>query len=96
MHIRYTGAAGGKWVVPLDYGIKSEYPNEPQTKKVWLFNITGDPNEKVDLSGQYPEIVEMLIDKLKSYYKNLIFPNYPSQVRKSDPEQHGGLWKAWT
>ncbi|XP_071828727.1 arylsulfatase J-like isoform X2 [Apostichopus japonicus] len=89
------GSEGGKWIAPSDYNITPDQPLDPEGKKIWLFNITADPCEKVDLSNHHPEIVESLLDKLKGYYQNSISPFHPPETIQADPQLRGGLWRAW-
>ena len=62
---------------------------------VWLFNITADPYEEKDLSDQYPDVVEELINRLSVYYLDSVPVRYPRADINADPALNGGLWGPW-
>lgn len=89
------GANDGEWVPPPDSGISVSPPSRLPGKNVWLFNITADPSEKVELSSQHPEVVDQLIEKLAMYYKSSVPSNFPNQTLSADPALHNDLWEPW-
>ncbi|MGH0164296.1 UNVERIFIED_CONTAM: hypothetical protein FKN15_047077 [Acipenser sinensis] len=64
-------------------------------KSVWLFNITADPYERVDLSRRYPHIVKQLLLKLALYNKTAVPVRYPPKDTRSNPQLNGGVWGPW-
>ncbi|XP_078069909.1 arylsulfatase J-like isoform X2 [Mustelus asterias] len=64
-------------------------------KSVWLFNITADPYERVDLSQQYPEVVKKLLRRLAQYNKTAVPVKYPPKDPRSNPNLNGGAWVPW-
>ncbi|XP_019377566.1 PREDICTED: arylsulfatase J [Crocodylus porosus] len=64
-------------------------------KTVWLFNITADPYERVDLSGKYPEVVKYLLWRLSQFNKTAVPVRYPPKDPRSNPKLNGGVWGPW-
>merc|ERR1719495_2126741 len=58
-----TGDPGNSSWIPPPHDTLTFVPevHDPPTKNVWLFNITADPNEHVDLSDKNPEIVKTML-----------------------------------
>ena len=73
------------------------YPGNQRynAKSVQLFNIKYDPYEKVEVSDQYPEIVDELLAKLAQYNATAVPVRYPAEDPKADPKLHGGFWQPW-
>lgn len=93
-----TGAPGsenGKWIAPPGSNIKPHLPLTIPGKKVWLFNVTADPYEEVELSSQYPEIVNFLLKKLAAYYEDSVPVRFPKESWEASPSLHNGLWGPW-
>ncbi|XP_072921231.1 arylsulfatase J-like [Hemitrygon akajei] len=67
----------------------------PKGKSLWLFNITADPYERVDLSHQYPEVVKRLLLRLVQYNKTAVPVKYPPKDPRSHPTLNGGAWVPW-
>lgn len=62
-------------------------------KSVWLFNITADPYERVDLSNRYPGIVKKLLRRLSQFNKTAVPVRYPPktpEVTLGSMEESGG------
>ncbi len=49
-------------------------------KKTWLFHLTKDPTEKVNVAAKHPSQVARLKKLLKDYWKNKPAPQYPAAV----------------
>lgn len=97
-----TGNPGyGDWVPPQSFtnvGL-SRWHNERVSlsggKSLWLFNITADPYERVDLSKKYPEVVKQLLRKLAQFNKSAVPVRYPPKDPRSNPKLNGGVWGPW-
>lgn len=79
------------WIAPP--GGRPVKAPEP-LKQVMLFNIEEDPEERVEVSHQRPEVVAFLLRRLQLYQnqaKPIIFP--PDDPR-CDPEATGA-WGPW-
>lgn len=77
----YDGDAAGRW--------------DPSAKNVWLFNITADPQERHDLSDSKPEVVKMMLERLKYYQSTAVPARFPKPDPNSNPAKHGGVWGPW-
>ncbi|KAL9988759.1 hypothetical protein ACROYT_G003242 [Oculina patagonica] len=81
--------------IPLDVPLK--LPHEEVEKiDVALYNISTDPEERVDLSKTLPDIVKKMQMRLKDYMKSSVKP----LNQKPDPEafktaQKNGIWGPW-
>jgi len=61
-----------------------------------LFNITADPCEFYDLSQKFPDVYQMMLDKLEVYHKEMVTPRRISWTDPySNPKLHGGVWDSW-
>ncbi|XP_056421409.1 arylsulfatase J isoform X2 [Hyla sarda] len=97
-----TGNPGnGDWVPPQGFsniGL-SRWHNERVSltsgKSLWLFNITADPYERVDLSERYPDIVKQLLRRLAQFNKSAVPVRYPPKDPRSNPKLNGGVWGPW-
>ena len=65
------------------------------TQNVWLFNVTADPEERLDISESRPEVVRQLLDRLLYYNSTAVPPRYPKPDPNSNPKKHGGVWGPW-
>nr|XP_008516307.1 PREDICTED: arylsulfatase J isoform X1 [Equus przewalskii] len=97
-----TGNPGySDWVPPQSFSNlgPNRWHNERITlstgKSVWLFNITADPYERVDLSNRYPGIVKKLLRRLSQYNKTAVPVRYPPKDPRSNPRLNGGVWGPW-
>ncbi|XP_071964098.1 LOW QUALITY PROTEIN: arylsulfatase J-like [Antedon mediterranea] len=91
-----TGVKGSvDWVVPPDSGISPIQPVVVKNQVLFLFNVTADPSEYNDLSGKYPKVVDMMLEKLASYNKTAVPCKFPLPDPSSDPKLHGGVWGPW-
>jgi len=98
-----TGDPGpGSWVPPPKHSTTLYF--EPQyfendssepLQNLWLFNIRNDPNERVDLSKNYPDQVKLMLNRLIEYNTTALAPRYPPGDENADPQRHGGQWIPW-
>lgn len=63
-------------------------------KSVMLFDIENDPEERNEVSAQFPEVVEHLLDRLNHHQKGALPINFPNDDPKCDPGP-GGAWGPW-
>ena len=87
----------GSWVPPPEISSSIQFPatytdNENST---FLFNIREDPQERTELSAQFPEIVSMLLTKLEEYNATSVPVRYPPPDPASKPELFGYVWTPW-
>ncbi|XP_072050878.1 arylsulfatase B-like [Amphiura filiformis] len=69
---------------------------EPESKHIWLFNITADPNEWNDLADDNPTVVEQMLHRLQEYYLNMTPPIWhDGEDSNCDPAKHEGVWGPW-
>ena len=61
----------------------------------WLFNITGDPNERNNVADQYPEVVKQLKERIEYYNSTHIVQLDPPLDPRSNPDNFGGVWTPW-
>ncbi|XP_045687216.1 arylsulfatase J [Phyllostomus hastatus] len=97
-----TGNPGyGDWVPPQAFSNlgptrwHSERVTLSAGQSVWLFNITADPYERVDLSGRYPGVVRQLLRRLSRFNKTAVPVRYPPGDPRSNPQLNGGVWGPW-
>ena len=63
---------------------------------VGLYNITADPYEIVDLSKQFPDIVEALMTRVEFYRQSAVPPeNKPSESLAWIMARMKGYWGPW-
>ena len=68
--------------------------------EVALFNVTADPNERVDLSKKYPDIVKEMQARLEAYKKSAVPCIYKGKdPRALETARKNGVWgpcETWT
>lgn len=64
-------------------------------RTVWLFNITADPYERVEVSAEHPAVVRRLLTRLAHYERTSLPVRYPADDPRANPELHGGAWMPW-
>lgn len=89
------GANNGQWIAPPGSGITPHLPLTIPGQNVWLFNITADPYEEMELSEKYPTVVKTLLAKLDTYYKDSVPVIYPDDSDQANPALHNGTWAPW-
>lgn len=57
-----------------------------------LFNIREDPQERVDLSTVYPDILRELLTRYKKYAATEVPANFPPNEKRADPKHFSGVW----
>ncbi|XP_064207898.1 arylsulfatase I-like [Anguilla rostrata] len=62
---------------------------------VWLFNVTGDPYERHDLSRQRPDVVKELLARLAHHNRTAVAVRYPDADPRASPDLNGGAWGPW-
>ncbi|KAK1889757.1 Arylsulfatase J, partial [Dissostichus eleginoides] len=75
-----TGVPGySDWVPPQTFSnqrLTNRWHNErvrwDRGKSIWLFNITADPYERVDLSQRYPHLVKKMLLRLAQYNRTAV------------------------
>ena len=93
-----TGCPGnGSWVPPAEsfYPIKHSPNLFDNINSTFLFNIREDPEERNELSEVYPEMVSLLMKRLKEFNATAVPVHYPDPDPASKPELHGNVWTPW-
>ncbi|XP_051533633.1 arylsulfatase B-like isoform X1 [Myxocyprinus asiaticus] len=82
------------WFAPPSGGpVTSSTLSEP-LKQVMLFNIEQDPEERVEISHQHPEIVNFLLKRLHHYQSEAEPITFPPDDPRCDPGP-SGAWGPW-
>lgn len=63
-------------------------------KSVMLFDIENDPEERKEVSAQFPAVVDYLLDRLNHHQKSALPINFPNDDPKCDPGPDGA-WGPW-
>ncbi|XP_024918410.1 arylsulfatase B [Cynoglossus semilaevis] len=79
---------------PGDNTSDSSQPTENPQKPVQLFDIINDPEERIDLSDEFPEVVNHLLSRLNQYQKTAVPVNFPPNDPRCDPGATG-VWGPW-
>ena len=63
---------------------------------VVLYNITADPEERHDLSGELPDVVEKMKERLRYYEKTSVPPAFkPGDPNAIKEARKNGIWGPW-
>lgn len=65
-----------------------------QLKPVMLFNIEKDPEERNEVSAQFPKVVKHLLCRLEHHQKSAQPINFPDDDPRCDPGPTGA-WGPW-
>ena len=79
------------WEIPLKNGTRLFSRTKPRNFTNLLFNLSEDPQEKIDLSSIDTSRALKMHARLNTLMKNSMYlkmPNMPA----GDPKKHGGLW----
>ena len=93
-----TGCPGDpNWYPPPSSDLEVEdIPDfEYGKEKIYLFNIANDPEERHELSAQYPEKVGELLGRLQVYNSTAVPVRYPPPDPAANPAIHDGIWVPW-
>ena len=93
-----TGCPGDpNWYPPPSSDLKVEnVPTfEYENKKIYLFNIANDPEERHELSAEYPDKVMELLARLEVYNSTSVPVRYPPPDPAANPALHDGMWVPW-
>ncbi|KAM4719703.1 arylsulfatase B isoform 2-T2 [Anableps anableps] len=63
-------------------------------KPVMLFDVGKDPEERNEVSAQFPNVVEYLLTRLQEHQKTALPINYPDDDPRCDPGPTGA-WGPW-
>ncbi|XP_035668426.1 arylsulfatase B-like isoform X1 [Branchiostoma floridae] len=85
----------GGWKHRKTSGNHFEKPTDSPNKHLWLFNIKNDPQERTDLSEKYPDVVQDLLMKLKTYNRTAVPPFWPPRDLRANPALHGDVFGPW-
>ncbi|XP_070844413.1 arylsulfatase B-like [Chaetodon trifascialis] len=91
-----TGYPGcPKWFPrPGNSSFMSKSSQVPPLKTVMLFDIEKDPEERNEVSAQFPTVVEYLLSRLYYYQKTAEPVYFPADDPKCDPGP-SGAWGPW-
>jgi hypothetical protein len=58
-----------------------------------LFNLTADPEERVDLSGSKPRALRALMARLENLKSGMLPPDALPENKAGNPANFGGVWQ---
>ena len=60
--------------------------------KVQLYNLTADPTEHHDISGQHPDMVRAMLRRLDQLEATMIPPDVAPETKEGNPNNFGGFF----
>ncbi|GFV54965.1 arylsulfatase B [Trichonephila clavipes] len=60
-----------------------------------LYNVTADPCEMNNIADRHPEIVESMLNTIKTYERQAVKPQFQDQDPRGDPKCHGFAYVPW-
>ncbi|GFQ99251.1 arylsulfatase B, partial [Trichonephila clavata] len=60
-----------------------------------LYNITADPCEMTNIADRYPEVVESMLNTIKTFEGQAVKPQFQAQDPHGDPMCHGFAYVPW-
>ena len=86
----------GDWVPAAESGRRTQSSsNRHSASSVFLFNVTNDPEEKKEISEQFPDVVYDLFSRIEMYNSTAVPARFPRPDPDSKPRNHGGVWLPW-
>ena len=86
----------GSWIAPPeDPTCQSISDPDPESKNIWLFDLSSDPEEKTDLFDLRQDIAVEMLNKLVYYEATAVSVRYPMPDPNCDPQLYGGAWGPW-
>ncbi|XP_070567143.1 arylsulfatase I-like isoform X2 [Ptychodera flava] len=64
-------------------------------QKPCLYNVILDPCEYHNIAEQYPDVLQIMQDRLEEYNKTVVYPINKEGDPKADPKLHGYAWIPW-
>lgn len=89
-----TGYPGCAVWFPRPGRNSSEFSDEDPLKPVMLFDIEKDPEERNEVSAQFPTVVEHLLTRLSHHQKSALPITFPDEDPRCDPAP-AGAWGPW-
>lgn len=90
------------WYKPPELKHKGSLPSglpefqQNASIEVALYNITADPNERIDLSGTRLDVVAKFKEKIANYARGMVRPlNKPSDPQARKTAKKNGCWGPW-
>ena len=62
---------------------------------VRLFDVDADPEERHDVTELFPEIVDIMLEKIAAYNKTAVPINFPVGDVRCNPALRGDVWGPW-
>nr|XP_057920465.1 arylsulfatase B isoform X2 [Doryrhamphus excisus] len=72
----------------------SQAAARPPLKPVMLFDIEKDPEERKEVSADFPAVVEYLLGRLHHHQQSALPINFPDEDKRCDPGP-AGAWGPW-
>ena len=87
------GPPSGWYPAPGDANL--ENPCGPQDSYIELYNIIEDPSETRNVSDKFPDIVQMLTEKIKAYNATAVPIGNKPHDPASNPKHFNYTWMPW-